>query len=369
MSLKKKIVVANIIDSSRTGGSEIYSINLANALAETEEVESHLIITRIEETAQERVNKNVNYFFLGKKNLLDFAAIGRLFKYIKKHKIQIIHAHSTSYFYPVLLKYITGIKIVWHDHYGETINPNGKRDYPYIGFSRFFDYVICVSKQVLENNRKHLKLSEEKINYLPNFSVLQSTDNELVSFDKTKINLVMLGVVRPQKDYENILQALHIVKQQYENIMFYALGLIPKDAYDDYIKKVFELVNTLGLENCVKFCDEVRNPSDYLKQAQIAILSSVSEGLPLSVIEYGLQGIPTVCTNVGECASLLGNGDYGWLVPAQNSKAMADAILEVINNKQIAGEKAEKFKAFTNANFSKKAVVGKIVGLYNKIIA
>ncbi len=363
-----EIVVAQIIDSSRTGGSEIYSINLANALAELPNFKSHLIITRIEETAQERIDSKVNYFFLGKKSLLDFNAIGRFYKYIKKHKIKIIHAHSTSYFYPVLVKYLTGIKIVWHDHYGEIIKPNGKRDYPYIGFSRFFDYVICVSKQVLENDIKHLKTTKNNIKYLPNFSVLQNSNDKEVTFDKTKISIVMLGVVRPQKDYENLLHALSLVKEKFTNFNFYALGLIPKSEHDEYIKKVFDLVQELKLEEHVTFCDEVKNPAKYLSQANIAVLSSVSEGLPLSVIEYGLQGLPTICTAVGECPELLGNGEYGWLVPPKNAAALSKAIIQVINNIEEAEKKGTAFKNYIQANFSKQAVINKIANVYHSVL-
>ena len=53
----------------------------------------------------------------------------------------------------------------------------------------------------------------------------------------------------------------------------------------------------------------------FLHGADCGVLSSVSEGLPVSLLEYGMAGLPVIVTDVGQCAEVVGNGRFGRVVP------------------------------------------------------
>ena len=89
--------ILQLIDSLRPGGAEKMAVNIANALLPHVEG-SYLCCTRKEGMLKDEIKPEVGYLFLNKKSRLDPKAILRLRKYIIDNKIDIVHAHSTSFF-------------------------------------------------------------------------------------------------------------------------------------------------------------------------------------------------------------------------------------------------------------------------------
>src|SRR5690606_7058453 len=137
--------VLQLIDSLRPGGAEKMAVNIANALLPHAEG-SYLCCTRQEGMLKDEIKPEVGYMFLNKKSRLDPKAILRMRKYIIENKIDIVHAHSTSFFLAGLLKLTgSGFKLIWHDHYGESENLED-RDFKVLKkFSRLFSGIISVN--------------------------------------------------------------------------------------------------------------------------------------------------------------------------------------------------------------------------------
>lgn len=110
--------IVQLIDSLDAGGAERMAVNLANALVDDSDF-SGLIATRKEGAFKSQLNPNVNYLFLNRKSTLDINAVWKLRKYILQNKIDILHAHGSSFLIAVLVKLICNVKLVWHDHYGD----------------------------------------------------------------------------------------------------------------------------------------------------------------------------------------------------------------------------------------------------------
>ena len=94
----------------------------------------------------------------------------------------------------------------------------------------------------------------------------------------------------------------------------------------------------LRLTSVLSLCLDISN---ILNQATIGVLSSKSEGLPVSLLEYGLAKLPVVVTNVGECGKVVENGKSGIVVEKENSLELADALDELINSEEKRKEYAE----------------------------
>ena len=358
------INVAQLVDSLVPGGTETVAVNLANDLAAEPGFESYLICSRTEGSLMQRIQPGVHYFFLHKKHSLDVLALWRLHRFIRRHRIHIIHAHSTSFYFPVLIKWLHRFRLVWHDHYGLKVSGSGKRGYPYISFSRFFDYAISVNSQLLQSNLAHLHLRPAQQSYLPNYSVSLPVTTLPVLRGVQELRLVHLANLRPQKDHFTLLQALQIVKDKYPGVVLYCVGVCKADAYEDEVRA---RVKELKLEENVVFTGSVLNPFSCLLQSAIGVLSSASEGLPLSLIEYGLAGLPVVCTNVGQCAEVLDGGKNGLLVPPQNAKALAAACLQLLNDRPLSRRLAMNFTAFVRNNYHKEAILYRLTAIYKSL--
>ena len=96
--------VLQIIDSLEPGGAERMAVNYANMLAENNQ--SYLCATRQEGALKSSLKAQVGYLFLNKKSRLDVSAMQRLSDYIKQNNIEVIHAHSSSFFLSILAKMV-----------------------------------------------------------------------------------------------------------------------------------------------------------------------------------------------------------------------------------------------------------------------
>jgi hypothetical protein len=117
----KKMRILQLIDTLSAGGAERMAVNISNVLADNG-YEVWLCASRTGGALEYFVDEKVNYLQLAKKHGLDIAAFFRLVKLIRKNKITLIHAHSSSVFWAVAAKvFCPGLKVIWHDHLGKRI--------------------------------------------------------------------------------------------------------------------------------------------------------------------------------------------------------------------------------------------------------
>ena len=122
-----KLGVIQLIDSLNVGGSEVLAVNIANDLLE-QGVNSHLCVTRKEGVLFDNLKNKNRYIFVNKTKIIDLKALFSLRRYIKRNEIHIIHAHGSSSFFAICLKFLVPkIKVIWHNHYGYNINLKGFR--------------------------------------------------------------------------------------------------------------------------------------------------------------------------------------------------------------------------------------------------
>ena len=102
----------------------------------------------------------------------------------------------------------------------------------------------------------------------------------------------------------------------------------------------------------------------YLEIADLGVISSKSEGLPVCLLEFGLVGMPVVSTDVGDINTVLKNGKNGVIVPPKNSSALADGILMCLRDKNYSKQIGSNLKETVSNEFSKKSFLFN----YNKIL-
>ena len=357
--MSKPLNVIHIIDSLAVGGAEMMAVNITNGLPKYG-VASHICVTRAEGLLKEKISKEVGYVFLNKQGVIDVKALLKLKNYIKKHEIKLIHAHSSSFFIAVLIKLLTPkAKIVWHDHYGKAEQIKARKSIVLKIASLFFCQIISVN-QILVNWAKE-KLFCKKIKFLANFATINKTVH------KTHLNgvegkrIVCVAAFRSQKDHFNLLQAFTFIKNKYPE---WTLHLIGEKHNNIYSKQIDAVIEDKGLENNVYFYGSCLDIKYILNQSTIGVLSSNSEGLPVSLLEYGLVGLPVVVTNVGDCKKVVNN--YGLVVEKEDALALAKALEKYILDENLRQLDASKFQRHVFLNYSEKAYFSKLLNVYEE---
>lgn len=353
--------VLQLIDSLNTGGAERVAVNYANSLLAHVE-ESFLCVTRTEGLLKESLSTEVRYLFLNKKYALDFKAIKNLNNYVKHNRIDVIHAHSSSFFIGTFIKFFNpSLVLIWHDHYGKSEFLNKRPKFILKWCSFFFDHVIAVNGNLEVWSKEVLKV--KLVNYLPNFAVLKNIKpgTRLKGDDDKRI--ICLANLRPQKDHITLINAFELVLKHYPD---WTLHLVGKDFNDNYSNSIYNLIRKKTLEKNVFVYGSRVDTYNILKQSSIGVLSSISEGLPVALLEYGLANLPVIATNVGDCNKVISNKDEGLLIKSGDVKILAEALLVYIENEDLMKEFAEKLHHKVVTSFSEKSVLEFLISIYKK---
>ncbi len=353
--------VLQLIDSLDLGGAERVAVEYANMLSKHIEG-SYLCASRFEGKLRSTINAEVLYYFLNRKRTLDFGALKRLCQYIKKEKITIIHAHSTSFFIATLVKIQhPSVRIIWHNHSGASIHLSGIKMKVLRFCSRYFDAIIAVNEDLVVWAKK--KLKSKNVIYLPNFV---NFDREVIHPQETikgetGKRIVCLANLRNPKGHLFLIESFIAVQKEVPEATLHLIGKDANDAYSDAVK---EFIQQNQLADHVFIYGQVANPDEILAQCDIGVLASSSEGLPMALLEYGIAKLAVVVTDVGYCPEVV--QDYGTFVPYGDVKAMSDAIKKYLIQEEKRSKDRYLFKEHIRTNYSETHVRHQIINLYKQ---
>ncbi|OCX69197.1 glycosyl transferase family 1 [Acidithiobacillus thiooxidans] len=180
----------------------------------------------------------------------------------------------------------------------------------------------------------------KKLSTIPNGIPVENFINCRFSFAQRKNIVALVGRVVPIKDIKTFIRAAKLIQQTAADTPeFWIAGPVEED--EQYYQECLLLVEHLGLGEKVKFLGYVP-VQDVLRQVRITVLSSISEGLPLSVLESFAAGVPVVATDVGSCRELVYGTSKedsaepaGRIVPIANPNALAKEIHSLMNDSDI----------------------------------
>ena len=215
-----------------------------------------------------------------------------------------------------------------------------------------------------------LKCPPEKISVIPNGV---NAEDFASCREKKKGGPFVLGAmlrVVPIKDVKTMLLAFDIVKRQIPDIQLKIMGNCAEDPV--YYRECTELLAELGAKD-VEFLGQV-DIRDHLAEVDLLLLSSISEGQPLAILEGLAAEIPFVATNVGDCRALLEGerdddrfGPAGLIVPVMNSEAMAQAILRCIRSPELLSSMGQAGRRRVEAYYSRERMLDAFHGIYEHL--
>jgi glycosyltransferase involved in cell wall biosynthesis len=168
-------------------------------------------------------------------------------------------------------------------------------------------------------------------------AALQKRAARLASGLGAEIVIGFIGRVVPIKDVKTLIRAARTVVSREPRAIFHIIGPTEEDA--DYFEECKQMVALMGLEKKVLFLGP-QNVREILAGLDVCLLTSISEGLPLIILEAYAAGVPCVATDVGACRELIFGrtpedkaiGRAGLLTKICSPLDTADAVLRVISS-------------------------------------
>lgn len=231
----------------------------------------------------------------------------------------------------------------------------------------------------LANSEQVVKAISEKEGIAPErFSVIHNgleidrfrfTDQDIKSarvFMGTAGFENLVGVVanlRRVKALETFLRAAAVVSQSRKNVKFVIIG----GGDDGYSSELKEMVHELSLSENIKFLGSVENPTSFIKNFDVGVLTSRSEGLSNTLMEYGALGIASVATDVGGNSEIIQHGETGLLVPQDDYQSTAEAINQLLDDKDKCERMGSNAATKVWSKFNLKIMVKLHQALYTKM--
>jgi glycosyltransferase involved in cell wall biosynthesis len=162
----------------------------------------------------------------------------------------------------------------------------------------------------------------------------------------------ILAAFRPEKDHANFLRAARLVVDRVPDAKFLVVG-------DGPMRPEIEgLVDELDLDDCVVLTGSRSDVPDLLRALDVFVLSSYSvECFPMALLEAMAAGRPAVCTAVGGVPEIIEEPVTGYLVPPRNPGALADRLVRILSDSELAHRMGQAARARVEALFSLRASV------------
>lgn len=309
----------------------------------------------------------------------DLITFCRMFFYFKREKFDIVHTHTPKAgFLARISARLAGVPVVIHTSHGfyvgSEIDSYTKKTIELAEkiAAHFCDLVFSINKEDVAWALENRIVAASKIKYFPlGIDITRfnpQREKRELAIDEGKKNIGIIGRFVKEKGYLDLFEAFGIVKKQIPNA--FLILVAPKDkekrdALDEDVLKEYSIDKQaifLGYEGEITDIEKIYPLMD------VFVLPSLREGFPFSIMEASASGVPVVATDIRGCREAVENSKTGILVPPKNPEKLAEAIIYLLSNPNIARQMGEAGRKKAEKDFDERGVFDRIKKEYERLI-
>ena len=271
--------------------------------------------------------------------------VDRLIEAFRRHRIDVAHSHEfVMAIYGAWASWRAGVPHVITMHGSRYYNGKVRRRLAMRAAIAVSDHVAAVSEPLAQAITNDLGVSPAKVTVLPN-GVRHAVPELITLRDELGLGpedrlIVAVGNLYPVKGHVHAIDALAMLMQRHPSSHLAICGRGSLEA------SLRARAREHGLEQRVHLLGLRGDVPAVLAAADVFVLPSLSEGLPLALLEAMFAGCPIVATDVGQVRAALAGGTAGLLVEPGDSAALAAAVDRLLSN----GEEARRFGSMASAH-------------------
>lgn len=303
-------------------------------------------------------------------SLGDFAGALRLASLLRRERFHIVHSHMfwSSLFASPIAR-LCGVPIIVETLHGtEAWRKGWKANYLIDrATTRFVSKYVAVSEYDARFLQEKKGVARKKIAVIHNgaevgrFSSTTSKRKALrqaMGFEDSDCILIMVARFHAGKGHRILFEAMRELVGAHPRLKLICLG------QGDEEVQLRELRRALGLESCIQLAGQQQNVAEWLAAADMNVLPSFYEGLPLTILEAMAAGLPTVASNVGGIPDVIEDGANGILVPPGDSHKLAAAISQLIEDCAMRTRMGEAARDRVSQRFTLEQQVSSTENMY-----
>ena len=305
------------------------------------------------------------------------------FLFTNRKNFNVIQCFGLYLYIPpaLIMKYLFGKKVIARlecaGHYGDFWRINQLRCRKLVmGSAKLLDNIINISTDIQEELVSNNFPAKKLVHIANSVNVNQFKPPGNYTKDKRSKAICFVGRLEEQKGLDYLLRAMDIVREKEHAAKLFVVG-------DGQMKSSLEsLCEELQLQNRVFLVGAKDDVLTYYQSADIFVLPSIAEGLPLSLLEAMSCALPVVATLVGGNAEMLDShfevgkttindyhiGENGILVNPRDTKGLAKALLRLLKDDDLSKQLGSKARTLVENRFSLEKIVKEYECLYSSLV-
>ena len=343
--------IVHVVDSMEVGGAETLVEQLCQRQRELGHTPCVLAIAALGKIGARMISQGFSVQANVGRHLFDSArGFHRIFKELRP---DVVHLHNpTPTIYAALPARLAGTTSIVSTRHSLVAPPRRRaEEIKYAIAALFCNWIVGVCDATVINLRSmHSILPHKIVRVYNGVAPLRRVPLPQCP-PKDGFTLVYVGRLEPVKNHTLLFDAFRIAQSSMPDLRLWMVG-------DGGQRKTLEnLATELGIAKRVTFWGQQADVAPFFSAADTFVMSSRSEGLPLSLLQGFSLGLPAIVTDVGGMAEVVRLANAGITVPSMDCKSMADAILQMATKEAERSGFSESAEVAFGSFFSINAVV------------
>jgi len=365
--------IVQIIDNLGIGGAEkLLVLHAKQAYAYSFGMTVVVLAADFDQTIFDELKKNgVNTVLFPAKHLFSLNRILHLARFLRQGNFDLVCCHLTaSNIIGALCGHLAGLPIVTTLH----STRRGSRRFSSVfevleiwSMRLFSKRIVAVAYSIADIYQARLRGAP--IDVIPN---AVSVPEEISNFERTRLRqeitgdaarpiVVSVGRLAPPKGYEDLITAFSLLSSTHPK----ALLIIVGDGR--LFEKVRAQITEMDLEKNVMLLGMRQDVPRLLAASDLYVSSSHREGLPLTILEAMMAGLPVVATSVGDVPRLI-SPEIGLVVPPHQPESIAKAIAKLLDEPARLRQMGAAGRALAVEQYSPQAWMERLFNLYRQLL-
>lgn len=364
-----KTKIAHLILKLDIGGLERVMLNCIRQMQLANPEFEHVIIslTDANKFSQEALIEPVEVICMNKKEGNDWGLHIRLFKLFRTLNIGVLHSYNLSTIEYQFAAMLAGVKGRIHAEHGRDIgDPKGenkKHNFLRKLMSLCLQKYIAVSDELFHWLIDKVKVNSDKVLLIPN-----GINTETFNISKSagdKVRFINVARLSPIKDHENLLAACELLSKNEAYSDAWQLTIVGDGPLMEQLK---ESISVKKLTKHVAMVGASDRIAEYLSRSDVFVLSSIAEGIPMTILEAMSAHTPVISTAVGGIPQVISDNVEGKLVVNRNAKALAQAMSEYLKDPHLVAIHGKAARTKVVEKFNEQKMVEAYIKSYQQVL-
>jgi glycosyltransferase involved in cell wall biosynthesis len=362
------IPVVQVLYSLEIGGAEKLAITIGAHLDRKRFRPAICALDRDGVLSEELVRYGIPYHVLWRKGI-EAGVLARLYRCFRQERARVVHTHQfPQLLFSCLPARAYGARIVHTEHEFYTYRDSARARRLFKPLLRFCSALTVVGPEIARYYIEELGVPPQRIQVIANavdtaqFKLPGREARSRLGLAAEDLVFGIVGRLEREKDHRTLLYAFRRLADQRlaTRLLIVGEGSLRRELED--------CARTLGLERSVIFLGARSDIPDVLAALDVFVLSSVHEGVPLSVVEAMGAGKPVIATDVGGLRLLVKPSINGLLVPPSDPVAFEAAMRELAANPELRQSMGARSRQIACESFSVSTMIDRYQEIYESAL-